>query len=97
MAVEGKKGLIEQAKKKSKLFLAIEDLIKYKESHSNATNCQVGSPYLLRERHGILEILGFSGGEKPKVLLEDIMQGARYTTRLLALKVTFQIQLLQTG
>ena len=86
MAVEGKKGLIEEAKKKNKFFLNIEDLKKYKESHSNVSSCQVGSPYLLCERNGGLEILGFSEGEKQKVLLENIIQGARYTTSLLALK-----------
>lgn len=86
MAVEGKKKLIEDAKKKEGYFLtrksAKQGLL---EQNMDGAVVQVGSPYLLCEYQGKIEVLGFNEGEKQKTLLERIVQkGERLTASQLA-------------
>lgn len=87
MAVEGKKGLIEKAKKEKKYFLTKPMYEEYKMNHpeEDLSAVQIGSPYLLCEYSGNLGVLGFAEGEKQKILLDDmITNGKRYTTGTLA-------------
>lgn len=90
MAVEGKKRLIEIAKKKKQYFLTLDEYKAYCKKHTedfDLTQCQIGSPYLLCKFNGQLEILGFADGEKQKELLQDMINNkARYTAILLGTK-----------
>lgn len=87
LAVEGKKGLIETAKKEKKYFLTKSHFECYRRQHKDEDlqGCQIGSPYLLCEHHSELKGLGFAEGEKQKILLDDMIKNrVRYTTGKLA-------------
>lgn len=85
MSVEGKKKLIEEAKKKNRYFLTLQNYKEYCSVGKSVSNVQIGSPYLLCEYNKRMEVLGFSEGEKQKKLLTNIIENKkRYTASLLA-------------
>ena len=88
-AVEGKKKLIEEAKKSKRYFLTIDQMhAQFPDGFlekGSISPYQVGSPYLLCEYQKVVEVVGFSEGEKQKLLLEDIVRkGIRFTSSMLA-------------
>ncbi len=82
LSVEGKKNLIEYAKKNGTYFLTIDQAV---HENSSPGLHQTGSPYLLCRHQEITEVLGFQEGEKQKLLVERIVQrGERITASMLA-------------
>lgn len=85
-AVQGKKGLIEQAKKRN-AYSSFSVLMTEKgESPYYEEVCfQMGSPYLICEKDGKTIPLGFSAGEKQQELIERLITtGEKITASQLA-------------
>ncbi len=81
VAVEGKKKLIENARKNGIYYRTKDEArAEHPEGVPNHLVCQIGSPYILCEYQNGIEVLGFSEGEKQKILLERMVRGGERIT-----------------